>query len=69
MLLWKLLNIDQLRNKPAMVAFIQVDPQVMSGDYWSVISHRLLMIDEIMMMPFWTRPTRWNGFLQRYYHM
>jgi hypothetical protein len=24
----------------------------MSGDYWSVINHRLLMIDEIMMMPF-----------------
>ena len=48
----EILNTDQIRNKPATVVFIRVDLQVMSGDYWSVTSHRLLMIDEIMMMSF-----------------
>ena len=39
-MLWKLLNIDQIRYKPEMMIFKQIDPQVIE-EYQGMVSRRL----------------------------
>jgi hypothetical protein len=63
MLLMKLLNTDQLRNKPEAIVFTRNDPQVLTGKYRRVIRRGLLTMKKYIPI---TYTVSWYNILHQF---